>query len=80
MSTISTDPTTINDTPDEVLATGELETIIDGQPNTRVVNLIYKDCCGCGCDETAIQRTVPMDSVLNNGDTVHELLPGDKQV
>ena len=44
---------------------------------TRIVKLIYKSCCGCGCSKEKIRREVPFDSDLTDGKVVHEMLKGD---
>ena len=48
------------------------------QPETRRVRLVYKSCCGCGCSDTNVYRTVPYDSNLKDGDRIKALEPGDK--
>jgi len=60
----------------------EFESIksIDVQPTKRIVTLVYKSCCGCGCNDISIEREVPFDSSLRNGDRTHELLSTDKSV
>lgn len=47
-------------------------------PITRVVHLKYKSCCGCGCDTINVERTVPDDSPLQNGDWINDIEKGDK--
>lgn len=47
------------------------------QPLTRVVNLRYKSCCGCGCDWLDVKRTVPFDSKLKDGDIIKEIETDD---
>lgn len=49
-------------------------------PQTRVVILKYKSCCGCGCDFIDIQRTVPYDSPLKDGDNAGAYQKGDTPV
>jgi hypothetical protein len=44
---------------------------------TRVVQLLYKTCCGCGCYDVYIRRVVDFDSPLQNGDRAKELLSTD---
>ena len=44
---------------------------------TRVVTLRYRSCCGCGCDEYDVQRTVAQDSSLQDGDRIDSLLDDD---
>ena len=46
----------------------------------RTVTLVYKSCCGCGCRDMKISRSVSYDSPLKDGDRVKELLPNDKAV
>lgn len=53
---------------------------ISSQPATREVKLIYQSCCGCGCHDTTVVRTVPYDSSLKNGDRISSLEKGDKQL
>ena len=43
----------------------------------RIVTLRYKSCCGCGCDEYDVQRTVGQDSPLQDGDRIEDLLEDD---
>jgi hypothetical protein len=47
-------------------------------PLTRVVTLLYKSCCGCGCSTEEIVRTVPYDSDLKDGDRIKSMERGDK--
>lgn len=44
----------------------------------RIVVLRYKSCCGCGCDWVKLERKVPMDSPLKDGDKVTTALANDK--
>jgi hypothetical protein len=46
-------------------------------PETRIVNLIFKTCCGCGCAHRKIQREVPYNSPLIDGDIVLNLEDDD---
>ena len=46
-------------------------------PPTRVVVLKYKSCCGCGCTDLDVERTVAYDSPLQNGDRIEDTMPGD---
>lgn len=46
-------------------------------PASRDVTLVYTSCCGCGCYDIQIRRTVPYDSDLHDGDTVYSLEPED---
>ena len=46
----------------------------------RKVKLKYKSCCGCGCYDVDIERTVPVDSPLKDGDRAKDFLSGDKMV
>lgn len=45
---------------------------------TRTVKLQYNSCCGCGCSFIDVEREVPYDSELQDGDIIKELLPDDK--
>lgn len=54
----------------------ELEAIQE-QPVTRMVRLKYKSCCGCGCDYVDLEREVPFDSDLEDGDIVYEVKDDD---
>lgn len=45
----------------------ELENI-QKTPKTRVVILNSQSCCGCGCSDIKVKRTVPYDSPLKDGD------------
>lgn len=47
-------------------------------PTTRKVKLIYKAICGCGEGDYEIEREVPFDSPLKNGDRVDTLLDIDR--
>jgi hypothetical protein len=47
---------------------------------TRVVHLKYKSCCGCGCYDETVERTVPFDSPLNNGDRIDRLEGDDRML
>lgn len=49
-------------------------------PATREVILKYKECCGCGCSDIKVKRTVPYDSPLKNGDRIEKFEANDKQV
>lgn len=49
-------------------------------PTTRPVILIYKSCCGCGCDDMKVKRTVPYDSPLKDGDRIEKVERGDRSV
>ena len=53
---------------------------IQTTPVTREVTLKYKACCGCGCSDVDVQRTVPYDSPLQNGDRISDLGPNDKML
>lgn len=46
---------------------------ISSQPATRAVKLLYSSCCGCGCSDLTVQRTVPYDSPLSDGDRITQL-------
>ncbi len=48
------------------------------EPETRLVTLKYKSCCGCGCDTIKVKRTVAFGSSLQTGDYITELQEGDK--
>lgn len=52
--------------------------LIQSTPATKMVKLITQSCCGCGCSDIWIQREVPYDSNLKNGDRVDCLKKGDK--
>ncbi len=49
-------------------------------PSTRIVRLIARSCCGCGCNDINIEREVPFDSDLKNGDYVKKVERTDKIV
>jgi len=53
---------------------------IRGEKTHRTVKLIFKSCCGCGCSDVEIERLVPFDSPLENGDRIHSknVLESDK--
>lgn len=46
----------------------------------RKVRLLYSSCCGCGCYDVTIERTVPEDSDLQNGDRATDFIEGDKML
>jgi len=50
------------------------------QPETRVVKVYYKSCCGCGCSTVNLERTVPYDSELRNGDRVDRIELNDRRL
>lgn len=45
---------------------------IASTPATRTVRLYAQSCCGCGCSDIEIERTVAYDSPLQNGDRIRE--------
>lgn len=47
-------------------------------PETRVVRLVYNSCCGCGCYDETVERTVPFNSPMKNGDRITKLLDDDE--
>jgi hypothetical protein len=49
------------------------------QPTHRIVRLVYKNCCGCGCLDVDVKRIVPYDSELKNGDRITKLEKGDTE-
>lgn len=54
---------------------------VQATPLTRNVILITESCCGCGCHDIKIQRTVPYNSPLKDGDKMKGgFQKGDKQV
>jgi hypothetical protein len=53
---------------------------ISSTPATRTVRLLAKSCCGCGCSDVNIERTVPYDSPLQNGDRVSEIERSDNVI
>jgi hypothetical protein len=46
---------------------------ISSTPATRKVRLVTQSCCGCGCSDVDIERTVPYNSPLNDGDRVSKI-------
>jgi len=34
---------------------------------TKILNVRYKSCCGCGCDTLLMQKRVPIDSRIPEG-------------
>lgn len=50
------------------------------KPKDRKVTLIYKSCCGCGCSDVRLERVVPYDSPLKNGDRVKTYENSDKVI
>jgi hypothetical protein len=53
---------------------------ISSTPVTREVILKYKSCCGCGCSDVDVQRTVPYDSPLQSGDRIDNVERNDKML
>lgn len=53
---------------------------ISKTPATRMVRLVTKSCCGCGCTDINIIREVPYDSPLQDGDYTKDLRKGDREV
>lgn len=49
-------------------------------PETRVVLLKYEACCGCGCADLTVKRTVPFDSKLQSGDRIKEMEKNDEMI
>jgi PDZ domain-containing secreted protein len=47
---------------------------------TRTVKLKYKSCCGCGCTTIEVERTVPFDSHLQNGDKIDRVEQSDVRI
>lgn len=50
---------------------------IENKESTRVVRLKYESYCGCGYSTKKIERIVPYNSPLKNGDQVYDLEEGD---
>ena len=50
------------------------------KPSTRVVRLMYKSCCGCGCTEYWYERTVAVDSPLRDGSRIDGPLRTDRRI
>ncbi len=77
------DPSKSADTPLADLAQ-DMEKIsktkIPSKPQTRKVKLVLMSSCGCGSLPVDIEREVPYDSEMQDGDgiTSDELLPTDK--
>ena len=57
-----------------------LEELEKAKPSTRIVVLETQSCCGCGCTDIKIEREVPYDSPLSDGDYVESMQPGDELV
>jgi hypothetical protein len=51
---------------------------IKKQATFRKVRLLYSSCCGCGCYDVTIERTVEADSSLKDGDRATDFVEGDK--
>ncbi len=49
----------------------------DANPQTRIVRLVVGEECGCGGVDIDIDREVPYDSPLQNGDRVAEFEDAD---
>jgi hypothetical protein len=58
---------------------GEFEQV-KKTPLTRWVKLVYKSCCGCGCNDLTIKRKVPYDSSLKDGDRASILEKNDQSL
>ena len=50
---------------------------LKGQALLRTVKVQYQSCCGCGCDTVWLNRVVPGDSPIQDGDEVDELMDDD---
>lgn len=46
-------------------------------PSKREVTLKYNSCCGCGCSEFELKRTVDFNSPLQDGDYTTDYLDTD---
>jgi len=53
---------------------------ISSTPATRDVILKYQSCCGCGCSDVDVKRTVPYNSDLQSGDRINDLGPNDEML
>lgn len=42
------------------------------QAATRIVNVKYENCCGCGCSEDDYTLEVPVDSSIQEGDLIKD--------
>lgn len=57
--------------------TSALESVL-GDNGTRRVKLYYTACCGCGCHDEVLYRTVPTNSPLKDGDYVTDIEDNDE--
>lgn len=49
------------------------------KPLTKWIRLLYRDCCGCGCNWEPFYREVPYDSNIKEGSQVTgDLSPTDQ--
>jgi hypothetical protein len=46
--------------------------------STRIVRVMVSSCCGCGCVDVEITRSVPIDSSIKDGDYVGAIQDGDQ--
>lgn len=55
-------------------------TELKAQPTTRKVRVYYNSCCNCGCDDILVEREVPMNDPLKDGDKIYDYQNGDQLV
>ena len=53
---------------------------VSAKPATREVVLLYSSCCGCGCSDIEVKRTVAYDSPLKSGDRIMEMHDEDEVI
>jgi len=48
----------------------------------RRIRLYFRSCCGCGCYDVQLERIVPFDSPLQDGDHIpsSQVLESDKLI
>lgn len=74
-----------NKVPEQVKETGLEDLAVAYKANkekvvTKIITLYYQSCCGCGCNDVALKREVPMDSKLKDGSRISydEILDTDE--
>jgi len=50
---------------------------IKNTTTTRIVYVLYESCCGCGCADIDLIRTVDSSSTLQTGDRVSNIEEND---
>lgn len=51
----------------------QLEKVLSVKPEIKTVKLQWRKCQGCSCSFSTLERTVPGDSHINDGDKIYGL-------